>query len=323
MVLVEGNYLLLDEGPWAGGRAARSSAWPVEAPAEVRRDRSLARQVRPQARPCVTALDRDGRGAERQIGSTKERATTTWWCRASWPDRRVVTTAGHGRRRTSRRQVARGPALRRIAVAERAADAGDTAASAGRWANQECGILALPTTADDIDDFVSTYRRSASQRPLAIEQEGSTVLNSRRRAPPTRAIRSCCSESSRPCDGATGDRRSQLAAGQLRRRLGNVATIGANWPPPAPPPAGGGTAGLPTLRISCRLRLTLSHSPYSTACSAVNQRSRRSRPGSARVACRSAGRSAWPCAASCRRAARPGWRCRRPGRGGRRAAGAS
>ena len=62
-------------------------------------------------------------------------------------------------------------ALAAIAVAGCAADAGDTARFCGQVAANQEAILALPTTADDIDDFVSTYRTIGESAPLAIEQD--------------------------------------------------------------------------------------------------------------------------------------------------------
>jgi pantothenate kinase len=53
VVLVEGNYLLLDEGPWAEVASRLDLSVYVEAPAEVRRDRLLARQARSHGSPAA------------------------------------------------------------------------------------------------------------------------------------------------------------------------------------------------------------------------------------------------------------------------------
>jgi pantothenate kinase len=53
VVLVEGNYLLLDEGPWAEVASRLDLSVYVEAPAKVRRDRLLARQVRSHGSPAA------------------------------------------------------------------------------------------------------------------------------------------------------------------------------------------------------------------------------------------------------------------------------
>ncbi|MCT1459170.1 hypothetical protein M3G03_06395 [Aestuariimicrobium sp. p3-SID1156] len=45
-VITEGNYLLLDQGPWAGVRDRLDVAWFVEVDDEVRRERLVARHVR-------------------------------------------------------------------------------------------------------------------------------------------------------------------------------------------------------------------------------------------------------------------------------------
>ena len=110
VVLVGGNYLLLNEGPWAEAASRLDLSVYVEAPADVRRDYKLARQVRCTAFAQAAALDRDGRRAERRIVERKaarKSAPTTWWCRASCPIAAVVTTC-HGTMAACvhRRQVA-------------------------------------------------------------------------------------------------------------------------------------------------------------------------------------------------------------------------
>ena len=42
-MVTEGNYLLLDEGPWAVVRDALDECWYVDLPDEVRRERLAAR----------------------------------------------------------------------------------------------------------------------------------------------------------------------------------------------------------------------------------------------------------------------------------------
>ena len=46
MVIVEGNYLLVDEGPWAQIRCLLDEAWFCEAPEEVRLTRLIERHMR-------------------------------------------------------------------------------------------------------------------------------------------------------------------------------------------------------------------------------------------------------------------------------------
>ena len=53
VVLVEGNYLLLDEGPWAEVASRLDLSVYVEAPAEMRRGRLLARQIRSHGSPAA------------------------------------------------------------------------------------------------------------------------------------------------------------------------------------------------------------------------------------------------------------------------------
>jgi pantothenate kinase len=53
VVLVEGNYLLLDEGSWAEVASRIDLSVYVEAPAEVRRARLLARQIRSHGSPAA------------------------------------------------------------------------------------------------------------------------------------------------------------------------------------------------------------------------------------------------------------------------------
>ena len=46
IVVVEGNYLLLDQGEWRGTRTRLDEAWSIEVDPELRRARLLARHVR-------------------------------------------------------------------------------------------------------------------------------------------------------------------------------------------------------------------------------------------------------------------------------------
>jgi pantothenate kinase len=46
LIIVEGNYLLLDEGPWAGIRSALNEVWYLDVDESVRRDRLLQRHMR-------------------------------------------------------------------------------------------------------------------------------------------------------------------------------------------------------------------------------------------------------------------------------------
>jgi pantothenate kinase len=45
LVIVEGNYLLLEDGPWAGVRPLLDACWYIELDAAVRLDRLIARHV--------------------------------------------------------------------------------------------------------------------------------------------------------------------------------------------------------------------------------------------------------------------------------------
>lgn len=46
LVITEGNYLLLDQGHWAGVRALLDEAWFVEVDGDLRRERLVARHQR-------------------------------------------------------------------------------------------------------------------------------------------------------------------------------------------------------------------------------------------------------------------------------------
>lgn len=45
LVITEGNYLLLDEGPWSGVRELLDEVWYVEVPEELRVERLVARHI--------------------------------------------------------------------------------------------------------------------------------------------------------------------------------------------------------------------------------------------------------------------------------------
>jgi pantothenate kinase len=46
LVITEGNYLLLDQGPWAGVRAQLDAVWYIDIDDNLRRERLVARHVR-------------------------------------------------------------------------------------------------------------------------------------------------------------------------------------------------------------------------------------------------------------------------------------
>jgi len=46
LVITEGNYLLLDQGPWSGVRAQLDAVWYIDIDDHVRRERLVARHVR-------------------------------------------------------------------------------------------------------------------------------------------------------------------------------------------------------------------------------------------------------------------------------------
>jgi pantothenate kinase len=75
-VLVEGNYLLLDEPPWTAGRAVLDEVWFLSPPEQVRLERLTARHVEfgktpAQARAWVQSVDEPN---ARRIAATAERA---------------------------------------------------------------------------------------------------------------------------------------------------------------------------------------------------------------------------------------------------------
>ena len=123
-----------------------------------------------------------------------------------------------------------------------APDAGDAARFCGQVAANQEAILALPATADEIDDLVSTYRRIGESAPLAIEQEWDALVLNYETAS---TVDPGDPESlQRVVTQAVRTERSAIAVhdwllANCDVDLGDVATIGANRPPPAPPPAGG------------------------------------------------------------------------------------
>ena len=123
-----------------------------------------------------------------------------------------------------------------------APDAGDTARFCGQVAANQEAILAVPATADEIDDLVSTYRTIGESAPLAIEQEWDDLVLNYETAS---TVDPGDAESvQRVVAQAVRTERSAIAVhdwllANCDVALGDVATIGANRPPPAPPPAGG------------------------------------------------------------------------------------
>jgi len=76
LVVTEGNYLLLDDGPWAAVRELLDEVWYVEADESERIQRLIARHVRFGKSPDAArawALGPDQRNAER-VAATRGRA---------------------------------------------------------------------------------------------------------------------------------------------------------------------------------------------------------------------------------------------------------
>jgi pantothenate kinase len=76
LVVTEGNYLLVDEGPWADVRGLLDEVWYVEPEEPVRLERLVARHMafgRDLATATARALGSDQRNAE-LIASTRARA---------------------------------------------------------------------------------------------------------------------------------------------------------------------------------------------------------------------------------------------------------
>ena len=77
LVVVEGNYLLLDEEPWRAVAALLDACWYVDAPEPVRVDRLVTRQLekgRTPAQARAWATGSDARNAV-TVARTRERAT--------------------------------------------------------------------------------------------------------------------------------------------------------------------------------------------------------------------------------------------------------
>lgn len=76
LVLTEGNYLLVDEGPWARVRPLLDEVWYVEADEQTRIERLIARHVehgRPPQAARAWVLGSDQRNAE-LVAATRRRA---------------------------------------------------------------------------------------------------------------------------------------------------------------------------------------------------------------------------------------------------------
>lgn len=79
VVVTEGNYLLMDDGPWAGVRALLDEAWYLDTDDRLRRERLLARHMlfgrsRDQALQWIEQTDEPN---ARRIAATRGRAD---WC---------------------------------------------------------------------------------------------------------------------------------------------------------------------------------------------------------------------------------------------------
>ncbi|MFJ8792998.1 nucleoside/nucleotide kinase family protein [Streptomyces sp. NPDC102462] len=76
LVITEGNYLLLDDGPWAGVKALLDETWYVATDEETRLDRLIQRHVaygKPLAQARAWSLGTDQRNAD-LIAATLDRA---------------------------------------------------------------------------------------------------------------------------------------------------------------------------------------------------------------------------------------------------------
>jgi pantothenate kinase len=76
LVVIEGNYLLLDREPWSRAREAMTEVWFLDPPEDVRRERLAARHVRhgrteEAATAWITAVDEPN---ARLVASTRDRA---------------------------------------------------------------------------------------------------------------------------------------------------------------------------------------------------------------------------------------------------------
>lgn len=78
LVVVEGNYLLLDRGPWAGVADLFDETWYVEVPEDVRVGRLVARHVAHGRSPEAARewVERSDEANARLIARTRSRATS-------------------------------------------------------------------------------------------------------------------------------------------------------------------------------------------------------------------------------------------------------
>lgn len=76
LVVVEGNYLLLDDGDWAGVRELLDEVWYVDPPAELRLERLLARHVAHGKSPAQASawVQRSDEANAACIAATRHRA---------------------------------------------------------------------------------------------------------------------------------------------------------------------------------------------------------------------------------------------------------
>lgn len=82
LVVTEGNYLLLDDGPWAAVRAVLDECWYVDLPQDVRRERLAARHRDHGWTPDAAwgrTLGSDEANA-RLVSATRDRADLTFTC---------------------------------------------------------------------------------------------------------------------------------------------------------------------------------------------------------------------------------------------------
>ena len=76
VVLVEGNYLLLDDGDWAGVRGLLDACWYVGVPDDVRVERLVARHVAHGRSPQAATewVHRSDEANARLVAATRDRA---------------------------------------------------------------------------------------------------------------------------------------------------------------------------------------------------------------------------------------------------------
>ena len=155
---------------------------------------------------------------------------------------------------------------------------GDAERFCGEVQANTAALVTAPASADEIDGFLDEYRRIGELAPLAIEPHWQALVLNYETASTVEpadpeSVQRAVGRGLR--DRALGRRRQGLAARQLQRR-----------PRPGGDDRAAGSAAAAddvsadrrrrqaASRISPRRVLTSSHRPYSTACSAVNQRSR-------------------------------------------------